>query len=340
MPHAAIVVFTAKPAEQILADGGSGDWRLDPQRARQAEYLVCTQNQHNSDPIDPRVGPPRAPHGAAFLIARISGVAPSPAEPKRWVINIREYTECLLLNIWRKSGQIHLRYPVWYTTLEDLGIDLATLPPFRPLPQPSGTNELSEAAMPLLDSAPRPHASAWPGAATRPPAGPGAARRHPRPARPHPRSASSRQSAGLGRAWRAAVIAVDTSAIVAIALNEPERAAFRAAILQADTALISTASVLETKLVLHGRRGPRAVALAEDLFSLKLFEIVPPGAEDLDAAFRAFIVFGKGSGHPAALNYGDLFSYALAKVRGLPLLFKGNDFAETDIPAAVAHLPV
>jgi ribonuclease VapC len=134
------------------------------------------------------------------------------------------------------------------------------------------------------------------------------------------------------------VIAVDTSAIVAIALNEPERAAFRAAILQADTALISTASVLETKLVLHGRRGPRAVALAEDLFRLPLFDIVPPGPEDLDAAFRAFIVFGKGSGHPAALNFGDLFSYALAKVRGLPLLFKGNDFAETDIPPAVAHL--
>jgi hypothetical protein len=150
MPHEAIVVFTAKPAEQILADGGSGDWRLDAQRARQAEYLVCTQNQHNSDPIDPRVGPPRAPHGAAFLIARISGVAPSHAEPKRWMINIREYTECLLVNIWRKSGQIHLRYPVWYTTLEDLGIDLATLPTFRPLSQPSGTNEFSEAAMPLL----------------------------------------------------------------------------------------------------------------------------------------------------------------------------------------------
>ena len=131
------------------------------------------------------------------------------------------------------------------------------------------------------------------------------------------------------------MIAVDTSAIVAIALDEPERAAFREAILESGSALISTASVLEVKMVLYGRRGPRAVVLADDLLRLPMFEIVPPGAADLAAAFDAFIVFGKGSGHPAALNYGDLFSYALAKVRGLPLLFKGTDFIETDIVRAV-----
>ena len=55
----------------------------------------------------------------------------------------------------------------------------------------------------------------------------------------------------------------------------------------------------------------------------------------MDAAYAAFVAFGKGSGHPAALNFGDVFAYALAKVRGLPLLFKGNDFAETDIEPAV-----
>lgn len=132
------------------------------------------------------------------------------------------------------------------------------------------------------------------------------------------------------------MIAVDTSAIVAIALNEPERQAFRAAILQAGTALISTASVLETRMVLYGRRGPRAVVLADDLFRLPLFEITPPGSADLDAAYGAFVVFGKGSGHPAQLNYGDLFAYALAKVRNLPLLFKGSDFAETDIEPVIA----
>ena len=134
------------------------------------------------------------------------------------------------------------------------------------------------------------------------------------------------------------MIAVDTSAIVAIALDEPERAAFRSAILESGPALISTASVLEVKMVLYGRRGPRAVVLADDLLRLPMFEIVSPGAADLAAAFDAFIVFGKGSGHPAALNYGDLFSYALAKVRGLPLLFKGNDFAETDIVPALTTM--
>jgi len=127
------------------------------------------------------------------------------------------------------------------------------------------------------------------------------------------------------------MIAVDTSALVAIALGEPERDRFRSAIFQAGRALISSASVLELRMVLYGRRGLRAVVLMDDLLALPVFEIVPPGPAELEAAFRAFVVFGKGSGHPAALNYGDLFAYALAKVRNLPLLFKGNDFAETDL---------
>ena len=132
------------------------------------------------------------------------------------------------------------------------------------------------------------------------------------------------------------MIAVDTSAIVAIVLNEPERAAFRNAIQGASRALISTVSVIEAKMVVYGRRGPRAVVFVEDMFRLPIFEITPPGVADMDAAYAAFVVFGKGSGHPAALNFGDLFAYALAKVRGLPLLFKGNDFVETDLQPAVA----
>lgn len=135
------------------------------------------------------------------------------------------------------------------------------------------------------------------------------------------------------------MIVADTSAIVAIALNEPERPAFRAAILQAGAVLVSTASVLETRMVLYGRRGPRAVVLADDLFRLPIFQIVPPGPAELEAAYGAFVVFGKGSSHPARLNYGDLFSYALAKVRGLKLLFKGADFSETDIVPAVLPAP-
>ena len=130
------------------------------------------------------------------------------------------------------------------------------------------------------------------------------------------------------------MIAVDTSALVAIVFGELERAAFRQTILRARKALISTVSVLELKMVAYGRRGPRAVVLVDDLLRLPMFEITAPGPADLAAAFGAFVAFGKGSGHPAALNFGDLFAYALAKVRNLPLLFKGGDFAETDILAA------
>jgi ribonuclease VapC len=130
------------------------------------------------------------------------------------------------------------------------------------------------------------------------------------------------------------MIAVDTSAIVAIAFDEPERATFRQAIMQARRALISTATVLEVKMVVYGRRGPRALVLADDMLRLPIFEVTPPNQADIDAAFSAFVAFGKGSGHPASLNFGDLFAYALAKVRNLPLLFKGNDFAETDIEPA------
>ena len=66
-----------------------------------------------------------------------------------------------------------------------------------------------------------------------------------------------------------------------------------------------------------------------------MFEVVPPGPAETDAAYAAFVIFGKGSGHAAGLNFGDIFSYALAKVRGLPLLYKGTDFSETDIASAV-----
>jgi ribonuclease VapC len=93
--------------------------------------------------------------------------------------------------------------------------------------------------------------------------------------------------------------------------------------------------VVEARMVVHGRRGQRAVVLLDDLLRLSLFEIVPPSPAEMDAAYAAFVAFGKGSGHAAALNFGDVFSYALAKVRGLPLLYKGDDFAETDIESAL-----
>ncbi len=77
--------------------------------------------------------------------------------------------------------------------------------------------------------------------------------------------------------------------------------------------------------------GQRAVVLVDDLLRLPMFEMVAPGAAESDAAYAAFVAFGKGSGHPAGLNFGAVFSYTLAKVRGLPLLYKGYDFAHTDL---------
>lgn len=131
------------------------------------------------------------------------------------------------------------------------------------------------------------------------------------------------------------MIVVDTSALAAIAFAEPEREVFLRAIQHADKALISTVTVLETRMVLHGRRGQRAVILIDDILRLPVFEWIAPGVRETDAAYAAFVAYGKGSGHPAGLNFGDVFSYALAKVRGLPLLYKGGDFAHTDIVSAL-----
>jgi hypothetical protein len=137
MPQTAIVTFTGRPIDEILEQGGSRDWRLDAERAKHFDYLVCTQNRHN-----PGFRAPTAPHRAAFLIGRISCVVRSPERHERWLIKISEYIEYNIPNIWGKLG--HLRYPVWYTTLEELGIDLSMLPPFRPMPVSSGGGGMHE----------------------------------------------------------------------------------------------------------------------------------------------------------------------------------------------------
>lgn len=131
------------------------------------------------------------------------------------------------------------------------------------------------------------------------------------------------------------MIVAHTSALVAIAFDEPERVAFVERIRQAEKVRVSAASVVEAKMAVHGRRGQRPVVLLDDLLRLPLFEIVPGAPADADAAYAAFVAFGKGSGHPTALNFGDLFGYALAKRRALPLLFKGSDFGQTDVVPAV-----
>ena len=123
---------------------------------------------------------------------------------------------------------------------------------------------------------------------------------------------------------------IDTSAVLAIFLAEPERKPFLDSILQAETRMISAATVLETGIVLEARRGESA-GREFDLFVVRAnLQIVPVDSEQPEIARSAWRKYGKGR-HPAALNFGDCFAYALAKALGEPLLAKGTDFAGTDI---------
>lgn len=126
---------------------------------------------------------------------------------------------------------------------------------------------------------------------------------------------------------------IDTSAIVAIAMNEPEAAGFERKIADDPLRLISAASLLEVSMVIETRLG-EAGAAEIDLWLYKAgVETVAVDVDQIDVARRAWRRFGKGR-HPAGLNYGDCFSYALAVTRGEPLLFKGNDFSQTDVEVA------
>jgi ribonuclease VapC len=123
---------------------------------------------------------------------------------------------------------------------------------------------------------------------------------------------------------------IDTSAILAILGDEPERRAFNEAIESADPRLMSTASFVEASMVIETRRGYEGLR-DFDLFIAKAgIELASVDADQAHIARQAFREYGKGR-HPAGLNFGDCFSYALARAEGLPLLFKGNDFAQTDI---------
>src|ERR1700733_3152690 len=127
---------------------------------------------------------------------------------------------------------------------------------------------------------------------------------------------------------------IDTSALAAIFFHEPERDAFRNAIVAASSRLISAATILEAGMVIESRKGGGA-GREFDLFIVRAqIKIVPIDAELAELARSAWRKYGKGR-HLAALNFGDCFSYALAKATGFPLLFKGEDFGKTDIQAAI-----
>ncbi len=123
---------------------------------------------------------------------------------------------------------------------------------------------------------------------------------------------------------------IDTSAVLAIFLGEPERKQFLDVILEAARRQISAATVLETGIVLESKRGESA-GREFDLFVVRAnLEVVAVDAEQIEIARSAWRSFGKGR-HPAGLNFGDCFTYALARSSGEPVLAKGRDFALTDI---------
>lgn len=131
------------------------------------------------------------------------------------------------------------------------------------------------------------------------------------------------------------MIVLDTSALIAIFTDEPERRAFNEAIDEAATRLLSAATLLETKMVLFSRYGGAGVN-ALDAFLLRAeIRIEPVTAAQAEIAFDAFRRYGRGTGHAARLDYGDCFSYALARENAAPLLFKGGDFGHTDVETAL-----
>ena len=126
---------------------------------------------------------------------------------------------------------------------------------------------------------------------------------------------------------------LDTSAIVAILLNEPERERFIRLIEAAPVRRLSAASRVEATLVIEGRKRDAGRADLDLFLHEAEVEIVPVTLEQADFACQAFRRYGRGR-HSAGLNFGDVFAYALAKVTGEPLLFKGDDFARTDLASA------
>ena len=120
---------------------------------------------------------------------------------------------------------------------------------------------------------------------------------------------------------------VDTSALIAVLRHEPEADGFVESMLASSAVRVSAGTLVETRIVAERDGGAAEMA---DLLEAIGVEVVPVDARQVDLAFDGFRRFGKGR-HPAGLNFGDLFAYALARALDAPLLFKGNDFARTDV---------
>ena len=126
---------------------------------------------------------------------------------------------------------------------------------------------------------------------------------------------------------------IDSSAIASILFREHDGEYFAGKIADAWPRQMSVASLLESTMVIEGRIGSSASLDIDTLLETYEIDLVPVTLEQAETARVAWRRFGKGN-HPARLNFGDCFSYALAKTTGQPLLFKGNDFLQTDIEVA------
>ena len=129
---------------------------------------------------------------------------------------------------------------------------------------------------------------------------------------------------------------VDTSALIAILRDEQDAMTYARAIASAPIRRVSAATYVETAAVIDGSRDPIASRRFDDLLREARFVIEPVTEAQAHIAREAYRDFGRGSGHPARLNFGDCFAYALAKATNEPLLFKGDDFTRTDITSALA----
>jgi ribonuclease VapC len=131
-------------------------------------------------------------------------------------------------------------------------------------------------------------------------------------------------------------VIIDSSALLAILRDEAEAETCARAIRDAPVRRVSAATFLEAAIVIDGSRDPVSSRRLDDLIRAIGIQIEPVTAEQVAIGRAAYRDFGRGSGHPAQLNFGDCFSYALARDLQEPLLFKGEDFARTDITSALA----
>jgi len=130
-------------------------------------------------------------------------------------------------------------------------------------------------------------------------------------------------------------VIIDSSVLVAILRPEADSGTYLRAINRAATLRLSAANFLETAIVIDGNRDPVMSQRFDELLDDIAAIIEPVTEEQARIARQAYRDFGRGSGHPAGLNFGDCFAYALAKTTGEPLLYKGNDFSHTDVASAL-----